>query len=153
MKKLIRLIPIVVTGVVILAAAGIAHAQGRDFGGSWTLDVEKSGTKDGPSQAIITQTEKELTVKFGPTAPAMSFNLDGTERVVKEQSATTRAVWKGDKLEVTVKMPPPPAAGDHPAGDGPESITISRDGGWLVLEAKGKDHRPMKLFFKKAPAK
>ena len=150
MKKMIRLMQVLVIGVGILAAADSTLAQGREFAGSWILDVEKSGTKDGPPQAIITQTEKEMTVKFGPTAPVMPFNLDGTERVVKEKGGTTRAVWKGDKLEVTVKMPPP--SGER-GPDGPEILTISREGAWLVLEPKMSGRGPMKIYLKKAPAK
>jgi len=155
MKRLTRLIQFAALLAIGIAAGPTTFAQGRDFAGSWTLDVEKTGTKNGPPMAVITQTAKEMTVRFGPdTAATMAFNLDGTERVVKDRSgreATTRAAWKGDKLIATVKMPPPPA--DHAGDAGPDSVTFSRDGAWLVLEADSKDHGPQKLYFRKASAK
>ena len=151
MTKRLRLIPTLLTCLTILATAQTAFAQGRDFAGAWALDAEKSGTKDGPPQIFITQTAKEFTARFGgEKAEAMPFNLDGTEREVKERGATTKAAWKGDKLEATVKMPPP--AGAQEGGRPPETITFSRDGAWLVIEAK-MERGPMKLYFKKAPAK
>ena len=94
MKKLTGLLPCAVICVAMVVAAQPAFAQGRDFAGSWTLDAEKTTRKDGPAMVIIALTDKELTVKFGPTAPVMPFNLDGSERVVKEKGATTRAAWK-----------------------------------------------------------
>lgn len=44
MKRLI--LPLIVA--VVCAITAPALAQSKDFAGSWTLDVEKSGTKDGP---------------------------------------------------------------------------------------------------------
>ena len=151
MKKPIRLMQFVLAGLVIVAATQAVSAQGRDFAGSWTLDVEKSGSKDGPPVVVITQTAKEFTARFGgEKAQLMPFNLDGTERTIKERGATTRAVWNGDKLEASVKMPTEAGREGNP---GPEVVTFSREGAWLVLEAKGTSHAPQKLYFKKAPAK
>ncbi len=140
MKRL--LLPLIVA--VVCALASPAFAQSRDFAGSWTLDVEKSGTKDGPSMMVFTQTEKELTAKAGhEKAPLMTFALDGTETTMKE-GAKTKAVWRGSKLDATVTSPAGVA----------ETITISRDGAWLVMDVTSRNGgAPMKLYFKKTPAK
>jgi len=139
MKRLI--IPIVMFATV-LAAATPAFAQSKDFAGSWVLDAEKSGSKDGPPMIIVTMTANEFTARLGSNdARLMTFKLDGTEMALAE-GVKTKAVWKGSKLAATVE-----------SDRGPETVTISRDGAWLVMEGGSKDHGPMKLYFKKAPAK
>ena len=139
MKRLI--LPFVTA--VVCAIAAPAFAQTKDFAGSWTLDVEKSGTKDGPATMIFTMTDKELTAKAGhPNAPAMTFALDGTETTMKE-GAKTKAVWRGTKLDAMVTSP----------SGVPETVTISRDGAWLVMETTSRQSGPQKLYFKKTPAK
>lgn len=128
---------------VVCAIATPASAQSKDFAGSWTLDVEKSGTKDGPSTMVLTMTDKELNARAGhPNAPAMTFALDGTETVMKN-GAKTKAVWKGHKLDASVV--------DH--NGVAETITISRDGAWLVMETTSRQGGALKLYFKKTPAK
>jgi hypothetical protein len=139
MKRLI--LPFVTAAACAIAAP--AFAQSKDFSGSWTLDVEKSGTKDGPAAMIFTMTDKELTARAGhPNAPAMTFALDGTETVMKE-GAKTKAAWKGNKLDATVIDKNGIA----------ETLTISRDGAWLVMETNSRHGGPLKLYFKKTPAK
>jgi hypothetical protein len=74
----------------------------------------------------------------------MTFKLDGTEGIVKNGEtirARTKAAWKGNKLEATL----------IPEGRNPETVTFSRDGAWLVVEAPTTEKGPMKLYFKKAP--
>lgn len=141
MKRL--MIPVVILAA-ILAAAMPAFAQSKDLAGWWVLDVEKSGTKDGPPMVVITQSDKELTARLGSeTARLMTFKLDGTETTLAEGPAKTKAAWKGSRLEATVTMP----------DRGPETVTLSRDGAWLVIEANPREHGPTKLYFKKDPAK
>ena len=140
MKRL--MIPIVMLSAV-LAAVTPAFAQSKDFAGSWVFDAEKSGSKDGPPMIVVTLTDKELTARLGSeTARLMTFRLDGTEMTTAEGAKTT-AVWKGSKLAATVVMP----------DRSPETVTMSREGAWLVMEGTSHDHGPMKLYFKKAPAK
>ena len=128
---------------VVCAIAAPALAQSKDFAGSWTLDVEKSGTKDGPPTMIFTMTDKVLTARAGhPSAPAMTFALDGTETVMKE-GAKTKTAWRGNKLDAIVTNEKGIA----------ETVTISRDGAWLVMETTSHNGGPLKLFFKKTPAK
>jgi hypothetical protein len=139
MKRLI--LPIVTA--VVCAIATPAFAQSKDFAGSWTLDVEKSGTKDGPGSMVFTVTDKELTARAGSEkAPMMTFALDGTERTLKE-GVKTKAAWRGNKLDATVVNEKGIA----------ETVTISRDGAWLVMETTSHNGGPLKLFFKKTPAK
>ena len=139
MKRL--MMPIVMFATVLAAAP--ASAQSKDFAGSWVLDAEKSGSKDGPPMLIVTMTYTELTARLGSdTARLMTFKLDGTEMTLAE-GARTKAVWKGSKLAATVMLP----------DRSPETVTISRDGAWLVMEGSSQDHGPMTLYFKKAPAK
>ena len=139
MKRLI--LPIVMLATV-LAAATSAFAQSKDFAGSWVLDAEKSGSKDGPPMIVVTMTDNQFTARLGSNdARLMTFKLDGTEMTLAE-GVKTKAVWKGNKLSATVE-----------SDRGPETITISRDGAWLVMEGAHPEHGPMKLYFKKAPAK
>jgi hypothetical protein len=139
MKRLI--VPLVTAMVCALATP--ASAQSKDFAGSWTLDVEKSGTKDGPATMVFTQTDKEFTAKAGhESAPLMTFALDGTERTLKN-GARTKAAWRAAKLDVTV-------ISDQGVS---ETLTISRDGDWLVMETTSRRGGPLKLFFRKTPAK
>jgi hypothetical protein len=140
MKQLI--LPLVIAAAVGVTAASAA-SQSKDLSGSWTLDVEKSGTKNGPSILVLTLTDKELTARPGDEkAPAMIFKLDGTETAMKD-GAKTRASWNGNKLDATVISP-------HGVA---ETISFSRDGEWLVMQGVSKKDGPMKLYFKKTPAK
>ena len=139
MKRLI--LPIVMFATV-LAAATPAFAQSKDIAGSWMLDAEKSGKTDGPPAIVLTLTDKEFTARLGgEKARLMTFKLDGTETVLAE-GFKTKAVWKGNKLDATVV-----------SERGPETVTFSRDGAWLVMEGSHAEHGPMKFYFKKAPAK
>lgn len=140
MKRLI--LPLVLA--VIGATPALVLAQSKDFAGSWTLDVEKSGTKDGPPTMVFTQTDKELTAKAGhEKAPLMTFALDGSEKTMPE-GGKTKAVWRGTKLDAIVTSPAGVA----------ETVTISRDGAWLLMEVTSRQSgTPMKLYFKKTPAK
>ena len=139
MKRLIR--PL----AFVAALGGIAlpaSAQSKDLSGSWTLDVEKSGTKDGPALLVLALNDKELTARAGnPKAPLLVFKLDGTETVLNE--VKTRGAWNGNKLDATVINSEGTA----------ETVSFSRDGAWLLMEAKSSQHGPMKLYFKKTPDK
>lgn len=137
-----RLMLSIATLAIVLATPTPAVAQGKDFAGSWVLDVEKSGSKDGPPMIVLTLSDKEFTARMGSdTARVMTFKLDGTETALAE-GARTKAAWNGNKLAATVVT-----------DRGPETITISRDGAWLVMEGSHPEQGPMKLYFKKAPAK
>ena len=139
MKRLT--LPIVMFATV-LAAATPAFAQGKDFAGSWVLDAEKSGKTDGPPAIVLTLSDKEFTARLGgEKARLMTFKLDGSETALTE-GVKTKAAWKGSKLDATVVTP-----------NGPETVSFSRDGAWLVMEGSSKEHGPMKFYFKKAPAK
>ena len=139
MKRLI--LPIVMFATV-LAAATPAFAQGKDLAGSWMLDAEKSGKSDGPPAIVLTLTDKEFTARLGgEKARVMTFKLDGTETALAE-GVKTKAAWKGNRLDATVTTP-----------NGPETVSFSRDGAWLVMEGSHPEHGPMKFYFKKAPAK
>lgn len=136
MKRL--LLPLVMVAAISAAAATMS-AQSKDLSGSWTLDVEKSGTKNGPATLVLTLTDKELTARPGnEKAPAMIFKLDGTETAMKD-GAKTRASWNGNKLDATVISP-------HGVA---ETISFSRDGDWLLMQGVSKKDGPMKLYFKK----
>ena len=140
MKRLMS--PLVMSALVRAAVIPVL-AQSRDFAGSWVLDADKSGSKDGPPMIVLTLSDKEFTARLGnETARLMTFKLDGTETVLAEGAAKTKAAWNGNKLAATVVT-----------DRGPETITISRDGAWLVMEGSHPEHGPMKLYFKKAPAK
>ena len=152
MRRVTKLIQLMVMSSAVVAAAATTFAQGRDFAGSWTLDADKSNTKNAPPLVVITMTDKEFTARFTTdTSRTMSFNLDGTERFIKEQGATTKAIWKGDKLVASVKMPKP--GSDDEGKPGPDSVTFSREGAWLVLEATMPEQGTTKLYFKKASVK
>jgi len=126
--------------VAVLAAT--TFAQGRDFGGTWVLDAEKSSTKQGPGTMTIVlgANEFKVTMGDGTRAATLAFKLDGTETEL-EHGNKGKAAWKGDKLEATII-----------SSRGPSSVTFSREGAWLVQEGKSS-HGPEKLYFKKAPAK
>ena len=122
--------------------AGPLAAQGKELAGSWTLDADKSASKDGPPAVVITLTDKEFTARLGgPKARLMTFRTDGTETDVS-QGARGKAMWNGSKLEATLLI------GNS---GGPETVTFWREGAWLVVEAKG-EKGPMKFYFKKAPS-
>ena len=127
--------------VVVLTTA--VFAQGRDLGGSWVLDGEKSATTaDTPPALSIALTAKEFTITMrpGPKAEALTFRLDGTETEFSRGSRG-KAEWKGDTLVATMTN-----------ARGATSVSFSREGAWLVQS--GDDHgKPIKLYFKKAVAK
>ena len=78
MKKLFVLF--VGFAAVLTATTTTTFAQSKDLSGSWVLDVEKSGKKDGPPAIYITLTASEFVAKIGSeTSPAATFKLDGTE--------------------------------------------------------------------------
>lgn len=126
---------------IAMAVATPVLAQSKALAGTWALDAEKSVPKQGPPLVVLTLTAKEFTARLGSaTAREMKFTLDGKE-TEPIPGVKTKAVWKGAKLEATVTTP-----------NGPETITFSREGAWMVMEGKNAQG-PMKFFFKKAPAK
>jgi hypothetical protein len=131
--------------VAVFAATKTTQAQSKDLAGTWVLDVEKSGTSDAPKEVTTTLSASEFTARVGgEKAQVMTFKLDGTEATVKSGDtvrATTKAAWKGNKLEASVT----------PAGRPAEIVTFSREGAWLVVEAPATEKGPLKLYFKKAP--
>lgn len=134
MKRLAMLFVAVMTTAVF--------AQGREFSGSWVLDVEKSGSKQGPPVMTIVLTAKEfkVTMGAGERVETIVLKTDGTETEV-DHGNKGKAEWKGDKLVATII-----------SSHGPSSVTFSREGAWLVQEGEG-GRGPSKLYFKKAPAK
>jgi hypothetical protein len=140
-----RLFAITLVLTAVLAAGKTTFAQGKDLGGSWVLDVEKSGKKEGPPAISITLTEKEFTAQMGgPNSPPLTFKLDGTETPMPKGGGKAKAKWEGNKVAATVT---------GPNGGNGETIRFSREGAWLVMEGESKEHGPMKFYFKKAPAK
>ena len=136
MKQWIIFILLVAAGLI----AGPVSAQSKDFAGSWTLDVAKTGSKDGPPMVVITLTEKEFTARLGSaTGRQMTFRTDGTETDVSN-GTRGKASWKATRLEATIITP-----------GGPETVTFWREGAWLVVEASS-EKGPMKFFFTKTPA-
>ena len=140
MKKLFVLF---VGLAAVLTATPSAFAQSKDLSGSWVLDAEKTGKQEGPTSIAITLTAAEFIAKVGSEkAPAITFKLDGTETPL-EKGGKTKAAWNGNKLDATLI-----------GRDGnPETISFSRDGAWLVMEAKSKEGGATKFYFKKASAK
>lgn len=127
----------------VLTATTTTFAQSKDLGGSWVLDVEKSGKKEGPPMIAITLSASEFVAKVGSEkAAAVTFKLDGTETPA-EKGGKTKAAWNGNKLDATF------ISRDGKA----ETITFSRDGAWLVMEGRSTDHGAMKFYFKKADGK
>ena len=117
-------------------------AQGREFSGSWVLDVEKSGSKQGPPVMTVVLTAKEfkVTMGAGERVETIVLKTDGTETDI-DHGNKGKAEWKGDKLVATII-----------SSHGPSSVTFSREGAWLVQEGQS-GRGPAKLYFKKAPAK
>jgi hypothetical protein len=139
MKKLFALF----VGVAALVSTTTVFAQSKDLAGSWVLDVEKSGKKEGPPVVAITLTAAEFVARVGSEQAApVTFKLDGTETPA-EKGGKTKAAWNGNKLDATF------ISRDGNA----QTITFSRDGAWLVMEGRSKEEGPMKLYFKKAAAK
>jgi hypothetical protein len=133
MKRLIVFIVLILVGLM----AGPAGAQNRDLAGTWTLDVEKTGSKDGPPSVVLTLTASEFTARLGgPVARLMTFKTDGTETDVS-QGVRGKAVWTGNTLEATLLLP-----------SGPETVKFSRDGAWLLVEPR-VDKGPARFFFKR----
>ena len=128
--------------LMIIAMTMTVTAQGKDFNGSWVLDVEKSGSKNGPPEMTVTLNAKELAVTAGTgeRAQTLRFALDGTETDMGN-GRKGKAAWKGDKLVTTLTT-----------SRGPVTVTLWREGVWLVQEAGGGGEST-KLYFKKAPAK
>ena len=89
--------------VAVLAAT--TFAQGRDLGGTWLLDAEKSSTKQGPATMTIVlgANEFKVTMGDGTRAATLAFKLDGTETEL-EHGNKGKAEWKGDKLEATIAI-------------------------------------------------
>ena len=140
MKKVFVLF---VAFAAFLTTTTTTFAQSKDLGGSWVLDAEKSGKTEGPPMIAITLTAAEFVAKVGSEkAPPITFKLDGTETPA-EKGGKTKGAWNGNKLDATF------ISKDGNA----ETITFFRDGAWLVMEGKSKDHGPMKFYFKKAAAK
>ena len=138
-----RLFAITLVLVAIVAAGKTTFAQSKDLGGSWVLDVEKSGKKEGPQAVSITLTEKEFIARLGgPNAPPVTFKLDGSESEMP-RGGKARAKWEGNKVAATITNP----------NGGDETVRFSREGAWLVMEGSSQEHAPMKFYFKKAPAK
>ena len=138
-----RLMKVIVMLAAMLIAAAPAFAQSKDLAGSWVLDVEKTGKKDGPPAVVITLTDKEFSAQIGgESAPSIVLKLDGTESVLKT-GQKAKASWNGNKLEATMLE----------GRGGPETLIFSRDGSWLLVEGKSEDDKPMKFYYKKAPAK
>lgn len=141
MKKLFAL---TLTLAAVMAAGNSAFAQSRDLAGSWVLDVEKSGKKDGPPGITIALTDAEFTARIGTEgSPSVTFKLDGTETPMPRGNAKARAKWEGNKVAATIITP----------SGNTDTVRFSRDGAWLVMEGESKDAGPMKFYFKKAPAK
>jgi hypothetical protein len=141
-----RLFAITLVFAAVLAAGKTTFAQSKDFGGSWVLDVEKSGKKDGPQAVFITLTATEFKARLGSeTSPEATFKLDGTETPMPRGGGKAKGKWEGNKIVATV-------ISDSGSAD---SIRFSRDGAWLVMEgeSESKEQGPMKFYFKKAPAK
>ena len=140
MKKLFVLF---VGFALVLTATTVTFAQGKDLSGSWVLDVEKTGKKEGPPMVAITLTPAEFVATVGSaTAKPLTFKLDGTETPA-DMGGKTKAAWKGDRLDATF------ISRDGNA----ETITFFRDGAWLVMEGQSKERGSMKLYFKKAAGK
>ena len=135
MKRLILPVVMVLAGLTPMSAA----AQGKDLAGSWVLDVEKTGKKEGPPMIVLSFTETEFTAKLGgETAKPTTFKL---ERPDSASGQVMTAVWDGKKLTARIMGP-----------GGPETPLLYRDGEWLVMEGK-TEQGPMRLYFKKAPVK
>jgi hypothetical protein len=125
--------------VALALTVGTVHAQTPNLAGTWIMDPEKSGTKDGPPMIMLTQTETELSIRVGSeTGRLMRFALDGKEREFSP-GAKTRAIWKDGKLETTTIT----------VERGTERINIFRDGLWLVAEVFHPETGPRKWYFKK----
>jgi hypothetical protein len=140
MKRLVVSMAVI---AIALTNASPAFAQSKDLAGTWLLDVEKSGRKDGPQTIVLTLTDKEFIGRVGgAAAPPFTFKLDGTESTMKD-GAKTKASWKGNKLEATVIS----------AQGATETLTFYRDGAWLVMEGLSPEQGAMKFFFKKDPGK
>ena len=138
-----KLLVLFVGLAAVLTATTTTFAQSKDLSGSWVLDVEKSGKKEGPPMIEITLSPAEFVAKVGSEkAPPITFKLDGTETPA-QKGGKTKGAWHGNKLDATF------ISQDGNA----ETITFSRDGAWLVMEGKSKDHGPMKFYFKKAAGK
>jgi hypothetical protein len=139
-----RLFAITLVLVAIAAAGKTTFAQSKDLGGSWVLDVEKSGKKEGPQAVSITLTEKEFIARLGgPNAPPVTFKLDGTETEMPRGGGKAKAKWEGNKVAATIINP----------NGGDETVRFSREGAWLVMEGSSKEHASMKFYFKKADPK
>ena len=133
MKRLIVFLVLILAGLM----AGPASAQSKDIAGTWALDAEKSGSKDGPPMIVLTLTATEFTARLGSaTARLMTFKTDGTEGEVS-QGTRGKAAWKGNRFEATLLLP-----------GGPETVTFWRDGAWLMVEASS-EKGPVKLYFKR----
>lgn len=128
----------VIVAVWLIAAP--AFAQTKDLAGTWMMDVEKSGTKEGPPIVILTQSDKEVTLRAGgEKGRLVTYTLDGVEREFIP-GVKTKAVWKGTKLETTMTT----------VERGVEQIVLSRDGVWLVAEVMHPELGLKKWYFKRS---
>lgn len=140
MKKLFVLL---VGVAALLTATTTTFAQSKDLSGSWVLDAEKTGKKEGPPAISITLTAAEFIATVGSEkAATLSFKLDGTEAPAP-MGGKTKGAWNGNKLDATL------ISRDGRA----ETISFSRDGAWLVMEGQSKEQGPMKFYYKKAAGK
>ena len=126
--------------IVVWLIASPAVAQIRDLSGTWVMDAEKSGTKEGPPVVILTQTEKEVTLRAGgEKGRLVTYTLDGVEREFSP-GVKTKAAWKAGKLETTMTT----------VERGVEQIVLSRDGIWLVAEVMHPELGLKKWYFKRS---
>jgi len=123
---------------LVLTIGATLAAQSKDFNGTWVLDPAKS-TNQGPPKFTIVMDAKTFTLKPDEaSAPEVVFSLDGKETQVGNQRRT--AAWRGNQLDLTVI-----------GARGPMTITLSREGAWLVQEApNGRDGARTKLYYKKS---
>lgn len=135
-----RLISSLAIAVACAAAATLAQTSDRskDLAGTWVIDADKSGGAEDPAVVVLTMTATDFTARFGSeTARVTAFKLDGTETMLPN-GGKAQAAWRGATLDATVTTQ-----------RGPDTISFSRDGAWLVIDLN-TPRGPKKLFFKKA---
>ena len=130
--------------VLILTAAFFLFtastiAQSKDFSGTWVPDATKSGDTHHAPTLVITMDTKTISLRPVDEKHALVFNLDGSE-TTQPLGARGKAAWRGSKLELTLITP-----------RGPQSMTWSRDGDWLVQESQGRSGA-VTVFFKRQSA-
>jgi hypothetical protein len=145
---------VVLTGVVLMLASLLVFAQGSkpNFSGTWTLDKEKSGLKEGENvrnivpAMTIEHNEPAFVIKRKVQAPG-----GGEERAIEEKYTTDGAPntnpgmregmtaksttrWDGGKLVMETTM-------ESPRGtmESKNTYSLSADGKTLTLETSRKD--------------